>query len=128
VAGSWLLGLNAGGFLILGGAGGGAVNAVRYGATSETGGGGGGTTEREIRHGVLTEASGLATIQPRVLSGGLWANDGSTLTDAGLAVQVDGSAIAAKPTANVLYFDDPEGSGVYAYFPLQYADKVSSTY
>lgn len=92
----------------------------------DQGSSGGGSTN--LAHGVLTEATGAATIQPRTLSAGTWINNGSAIADVGYPVQIDGDSFLAKPTAKVIYFEEPTGSGVYAILPIQYADLVTATY
>lgn len=73
----------------------------------------------------LTEATGAASWQSRTLSGGLWTDGSTTGTDNAYPVQL-GGAVAFTPdtgTVTCIMWEEPPGSGQYAFLPIQYANR-----
>lgn len=69
----------------------------------------------------LTEATGAASWQSRTLSGGSWTDGATTGADNAYPVQCGGSAFTPAATSTTLMWEEPAGSGVYAFLPIQYA-------
>lgn len=70
----------------------------------------------------LTEATGAASWQSRTLSAGAWANDTPTGTNNAYPVQCGGAAFTPGATCTSIMWEEPAGSGVYAFLPIQYTD------
>lgn len=69
----------------------------------------------------LTEATGAASWQSRTITAGAWANGTPTGTDNAYPVQCGGSAFTPGATSTSIMWEEPAGSGVYAFLPVQYA-------
>lgn len=70
----------------------------------------------------LSEATGLASGQPRTLDGsGNWINDGAGLNNVLVPMQIEGSTVNVNPNATVLTWYSKQ-SGKYEYLPFQYAN------
>ncbi len=69
----------------------------------------------------LTEATGAASWQSRTLSGGSWTDGSTTGTDNAYPVQCGGSAFTPGATSTSIMWEEPAGSGMYAFLPIQYA-------
>ena len=69
----------------------------------------------------LTEATGAASWQSRTIVSGAWANGTPTGTNNAYPVQCGGSAFTPAATSTSIMWEEPSGSGVYVFLPIQYA-------
>lgn len=69
----------------------------------------------------LTEATGAASWQSRTIVSTAWANDTPTGTNNAYPVQCGGADFTAGATSTSIMWEEPPGSGVYAFLPIQYA-------
>lgn len=119
-AANWLLRKDYRGFAVIGGASDAKVNAVRYDKAAT----GGGVTVAD-----LTETTPQESWKRRTLNVSYtWIDEGDTGTNNATPVQLHGSAFTPSGNRTVIYWEEPPGSGRYAYLPIQNADATHTGY
>lgn len=84
-----------------------------------------GSASSNIGAGVLTEATGAASLNGRTTTSGFsWTSSGVTKADKVVPLLCQGATFPINPTAEGLYWEEPAGSDRYGFLPFQYCSST----